>query len=707
VSLAVVAGAQDRQVIALGNGFPGSECVLAGPNAVLDSTPAGDDRLFGNTILSGQNGICETPLGGDDVRSDNGVVLNQGVPNARLIVPGAADGICRDTIVPAGDDVVRVVAGQSEPRMIAVRAGSNGTIESVAAGDDLATALICAGADGVIDSTPAGDGQIAVSNVLCATLCAQPFACVVPGADGLLQTGVHPADESKPYVSSGADGIAQTAAAGDDVQVIAPGNGFADTVCVDAGADGLAQTTLCGNGVADADENGIPGSANECEDGNTTPGDGCNAICEQEFCGDGVTQPTLGEECDDGNTRNNDACVLGCKTAVCGDGFIQRGVEDCEPPNTEGCDAACRQIIPPGCGNGIPEAGEDCDDGSACNLDDCLTTCLLATCGDGFVRSKGAGPFEECDDGNTSPGDGCNPTCGRECGNGAIDGACSEGTVGAACMVATDCDTAPSAGDGVCIAEACDPGAAALCVPGPEICSNACRPLECGNGDLECDEQCDLGTANGDPGSSCTATCTSRVIGAREGRSTECPMAWTLDAAPRDLARTSQICRDGDPCDFDAIPGQCTFRVGICLNRPGVPGCVRTGIETFELRGLRVDQQPAVIEALTAAVASLAPGTALVPDRCREGLRGKICAIPENIQCDSRFGARDGVCDIGTGILFTPALEPADLAGAQAATCTPGVDVVVPVGGRLNLGARVRSTTGRPDGDRIRVACVS
>src|SRR5262249_53149119 len=164
-------------------------------------------------------------------------------------------------------------------------------------------------------------------------------------------------------ILTGANGISETTAVGGDIQVIAPGSGFALTFCVSAGADGIAQSTVCGNGVADADENGIAGDA-ECEDGNQTDGDGCSAICQaesicgngilqageqcddgnldpgdgcnercrKEFCGDGITQAGLGEECDDGNNRNDDTCVVGCRTAKCGDGFRQRGVEECDPP---------------------------------------------------------------------------------------------------------------------------------------------------------------------------------------------------------------------------------------------------------------------------------------------------------------------------------------------------------------------------------------
>jgi cysteine-rich repeat protein len=55
----------------------------------------------------------------------------------------------------------------------------------------------------------------------------------------------------------------------------------------------------------------------ECDDGNTTDGDGCSAGCVTEICGNGVVQ--AGEECDDGNASNADAC----RAASCGDGFVR------------------------------------------------------------------------------------------------------------------------------------------------------------------------------------------------------------------------------------------------------------------------------------------------------------------------------------------------------------------------------------------------
>jgi cysteine-rich repeat protein len=72
----------------------------------------------------------------------------------------------------------------------------------------------------------------------------------------------------------------------------------------------------------------------ECDDGNGIDGDGCNASCLIEVCGDGIFQPTLNEECDDGNNTINDGCDNDCvrradlvETEPNDDGSISLGVD--------------------------------------------------------------------------------------------------------------------------------------------------------------------------------------------------------------------------------------------------------------------------------------------------------------------------------------------------------------------------------------------
>ena len=187
----------------------------------------------------------------------------------------------------------------------------------------------------------------------------------------------------------------------------------------------------CGDSIVD--------SAEQCDDGNTQSGDGCQANCRSPTCGDGIVdageavrrrehrragtgaQPTCrlpacgdgivdpGEACDDGNALDGDLCRSDCD-ADCGDGVVDPGEEcDLGAANGNGPAADCRSDCRvAGCGDGIVEPGEECDDGNIVAHDGCSADCAIevAACGNGFKESG-----EACDDGNASSGDGCEPDC--------------------------------------------------------------------------------------------------------------------------------------------------------------------------------------------------------------------------------------------------------------------------------------------------------
>lgn len=89
---------------------------------------------------------------------------------------------------------------------------------------------------------------------------------------------------------------------------------------------------FCGDGILDQDE------GEECDDGNTDPGDGCSPACEiAAVCGDGVLDE--GEECDDGNSDPSDACTHLCTVARCGDEAFRPETEVCDAG--DGCSATC------------------------------------------------------------------------------------------------------------------------------------------------------------------------------------------------------------------------------------------------------------------------------------------------------------------------------------------------------------------------------
>lgn len=162
---------------------------------------------------------------------------------------------------------------------------------------------------------------------------------------------------------------------------------------------GLTYVPGCGSGVVDA--------AEECDDGNTIEGDGCDASCVLEICGNGLIQPAAGEECDDGGTVDFDGCSSLCLVESCGDGTVQPS-EGCDDGNTidgDGCDSMCLDET---CGNSVVQSGESCDDGNTASEDGCSSACVDEFCGDGTLQT---GLGEVCDDGNTTDGDGCSANC--------------------------------------------------------------------------------------------------------------------------------------------------------------------------------------------------------------------------------------------------------------------------------------------------------
>jgi cysteine-rich repeat protein len=104
-----------------------------------------------------------------------------------------------------------------------------------------------------------------------------------------------------------------------------------------ATATGHQVSTLAFGGAATCG-NGITEPGEQCDDGNTTDGDGCEHDCKLPTCGNGIVD--AGEECDDGNIDNTDGCIFPCKHAVCGDGYVEAGVEECDDGNAvagDGC----------------------------------------------------------------------------------------------------------------------------------------------------------------------------------------------------------------------------------------------------------------------------------------------------------------------------------------------------------------------------------
>ncbi|MBI4713887.1 Ig-like domain-containing protein [Candidatus Uhrbacteria bacterium] len=236
--------------------------------------------------------------------------------------------------------------------------------------------------------------------------------------------------------------------------------------CLNAGASIKHTQSVCGDGIIDYNGDG-KNEAEECDDGNTTPNDGCSSSCLKEgnatTCGNNVVDAF--EQCDDGNTANGDGCNSICLNngsssvgSTCGDGIVdfapQKGGEDCDDGNNkngDGCSGQClfegaiaEEFVYATCGNAKKESGEDCDDGNAVSGDGCNEKCLnegtaecalvcsdnnescsvdadctapakcqpfkIPCCGNSGAPEKG----EDCDDGNLNSGDGCSAVCLKE-----------------------------------------------------------------------------------------------------------------------------------------------------------------------------------------------------------------------------------------------------------------------------------------------------
>jgi fibro-slime domain-containing protein len=315
--------------------------------------------------------------------------------------------------------------------------------------------------DGVVNAGEQCDDSNTTSGDGCSPTCQIEVGWTCPTAgsackkleycgDGIIETDIgEVCDDGNAIPGDGCSGICQLE------------SGYA---CPAAG-EACVRTWICGNGHID------PGEV--CDDGNTMAGDGCSADCTAvesgytcpnvngsggpcvkavgNVCGDGKVAGN--EQCDDGNTTNGDGCSSTCavetgytcptagtlctRLAYCGNGVVD-GTDQCDDGNNvsnDGCSATCK--LEPGfacvstgtppksvchptvCGDGTKEGFEQCDDGNLIPYDGCSPTCTIepkcqggtctAVCGDGLKF-----PQEECDDGNTISGDGCSSTCKLE-----------------------------------------------------------------------------------------------------------------------------------------------------------------------------------------------------------------------------------------------------------------------------------------------------
>jgi MYXO-CTERM domain-containing protein len=151
----------------------------------------------------------------------------------------------------------------------------------------------------------------------------------------------------------------------------------------------------CGNGLLEAGEG--------CDDGNIMNGDGCTAACKIE---DG-NPCTTDDECSSGVCDMNEAPPLCEPAGSCGNGALEAG-EGCDDGNAaagDGCDAECLLEL----GAGPCTDGAQCASG-VCNTLAAAPVCAVPIgCGNGVLNDN-----ELCDDGNLDRGDGCSEFCTLE-----------------------------------------------------------------------------------------------------------------------------------------------------------------------------------------------------------------------------------------------------------------------------------------------------
>jgi fibro-slime domain-containing protein len=355
--------------------------------------------------------------------------------------------------------------------------------------------------------------------------------------------------------------------------------------------EGGLPNAVCGDGTI--------GTGEQCDDANSIPGDGCSGVCQIE---PGYTCPTLGqacvytvvqdcgngkiegnEVCDDGNAQNGDGCSADCQAVETG--------WACATPGQP-----CVLVGPTGrCGDGVLNAGEQCDDGDppdagSSNGDGCSADCKLELgftcptpgqpcvslqyCGDGVVQ---AAQGEGCDDGNAIPGDGCSGICKIEpgyscatagqacvniwvCGNGKVDPgeSCDDGNTKGGDGCTTNCTVEPGW----------------TCPKAANGTGGACTQVQnvCGDAILAAGEECDDGNkANAD---GCSSTCTVEagwtcpVVGAACQKSAYCGNSVV------DLTIGEQ-CDDGNAAGGDGCSPLCQIESGYSCPTPGT-ACVST-----------------------------------------------------------------------------------------------------------------------------------
>ena len=221
---------------------------------------------------------------------------------------------------------------------------------------------------------------------------------------------------------------------------------------------------VCGNGILEDGE--------ECDDGNNVDGDGCDANCQNEECGDGIIQTGLSEECELPNTFDNIYCSQTTEQCL----GSKLGTRD----SYGDCDVSCGCLEDPfeyECVAG--ECGADCGNhgdcpGDSCEItynDNCDGTKLVDYNGNKIKDSYTVS--DECDDTCDLDKCGCSD-CQVDCSE-TPDTYCVVGECEAECVVDSDCDDGNEHTIDTC--NGC-------------LCDNEYVPY-CGDGNVDPGEECE------------------------------------------------------------------------------------------------------------------------------------------------------------------------------------------------------------------------
>ncbi|MCY1056499.1 DUF4215 domain-containing protein [Nannocystis sp. SCPEA4] len=333
-----------------------------------------------------------------------------------------------------------------------------------------------------------------------------------------------------------------------------------------------------------------------------------------------------GEQCDAGPDNGpGSPCNSQCRLSACGDGELGPG-EECDDGGDNGDNASCTADCTNNiCGDGKVGPGEGCDDGNDVDDDECTAACAVPTCGDRIVDAT-----EECDDGNDDDTDACTGTC--------TSAVCSDGFLQP--DVGEQCDDGPDNADDA-------------------ACTTECKQAACGDGHVWISgggtEECDDGPENG-PGKLCNSQCLVNVCGDGDPNPDEqcddgnvlsgdgCSATCGLETCGNSIVDPGEQCDDGQDGD----------NADDCTDACKLPACgdgiVQPG-EACDLGGLNSDAG-----ACTLACKDATCGDGLVHDpieQCDDGPSngpGQSCKAncTDNYCGDGDKGPGEA-CDDGNG----------------------------------------------------------